>query len=139
MMQMSKPNDSRGVPKNRWVYKSKAHALSVLQEIYERRVITVPFMISPGKLDDFGNDAVDDRSRPWLLVVDVPAGTPLAEVLKRHNFGPSGKDHFEEVFPAYYLKQRAVVREVIELNRTDEEWIAMQVQKKLLKAAGSAG
>lgn len=132
LLQISKPNDPRGVPRNRWVYKYKAHALSVLQETLERRPATVPFMIALNGNGPVMPEPVHDGARPWLLVAEIPKGTPLAEVLKRHNFGPSGKNSFEEVFPAYYLKARAHIREVIELGR-DDEWLAVEVQRQMQK------
>jgi hypothetical protein len=135
MMQISRPSDSRGIPPKRWVYKIKSHALAVLQEYIDRGSITVS-MFEPN-----AEPERDDRRRPWLLIVELPARTQLAESLKRHTFGSllGAGSTFEESFPAYYTYAWSRVREVIEVDKNDDEWLAMQVQRKLLKTAGSAG
>jgi hypothetical protein len=140
LRQVSRPN-TRSVPKSRWIYKYRSHAIAVLQEAVERGPGNVEFMAPlVGFLEAVGQAALagNNKTRPWLLRVEVPPGTPLAEVLKKHRFGPLPEQSFDEVFPAYYLMQRASVLETIDVAQ-DDEWLATQVQRKLLKTAGSAG
>lgn len=123
VMQISRPNNSRGVPPCRWIYQQKEHAFSVLEvhaHTEEGRQIR-------WDVQNRRRTPPSRQCKPWLLLVEVPSTATPARVENTTGL------------PAYYLPHWSKVVEVIEVDKVDQDWIAARMERKLLKSSAFPG